>query len=80
MPAPNPPPTKFCIRCARPFPLEEFPFRDRERGTRIGRCRKCRNRYMTGYRRRQRAKRLGKAFADLRRKFLIDYKVPAEKK
>lgn len=69
---PSSPPTKFCIRCAQPFPLESFPFRNRERGTRIGRCRGCRNLYMTGYRLRQRAKRLGKTFADLRRSRDLD--------
>ena len=58
---------KTCYACGRLLALGEFPFRSAGRGTRQGRCRDCRNRYMQLYRQGRRRAVLGRFAVELAR-------------
>ena len=38
--------TKICSKCGQELPLEDFPFRDKAKGTRRANCKKCHNDYV----------------------------------
>ena len=38
--------TKICSKCGKELPLDEFPWRDKTKGTRRAECKKCHSAYM----------------------------------
>ena len=38
--------TKICSKCGKELPIENFPFRNKAKGTRRANCKECHNNYM----------------------------------
>ena len=58
---------KTCYGCLRALPLDQFPRRRRGSTVREGRCRRCRARYMRGYRKARRSRTVRRFVSELSR-------------